>query len=284
MGEIFSNRELSVGIWTFAFILWASISKEVRKSFSKVIEPVLNRKILIIFSSLSIYVSLCVYGLSILGVWNNSQIKNTLIWFLFVGAVALFGVSKIRSKDDYFISSFKEQFKLIIIIEFIIAFHSFSLIFEIIFVPIITLLTAMSILAQYKPEHKQTAAIIDKILAISGVLLLAHSLNVIISNAGGFIQFSTFLDFIVPISLSIMLIPFLYGLSKLFAYESAYVKLHIYSDEAERRRYAKWLSFIEFKANIKEIDEWIKFSCISEFESNESIKKSIAKFKEKYNK
>ena len=45
MGEMFSNRELSVGIWTFAFILWASISKEVRKSFSKVIESVLNRKI-----------------------------------------------------------------------------------------------------------------------------------------------------------------------------------------------------------------------------------------------
>jgi len=281
MSDIFNNRELAVGIWTLLLIVWGLSKSEIRRGFLTVIGALLQRKILTILCLFITYVVFSVYVLLSLNIWDTSQVKSTMIWSVFVGAASLFGITNIKRGDNYFSSSFKQQFKVIVLIEFVVAFCTFGLITELFLVPVSTLLICVSVYAEYHPEHRRAKVIADRILSIFGITLLLYSLFVTISNANKFIQLSTFQDFVTPILLTTLLLPFLYVLSKLIAYESAYVQVYMYTNLPARRRYAILASLAAFKGDVEAIDNWLKYSCIPEFESNKSIKESIIKYKDK---
>jgi len=281
MSNIFNNREFAVGILTLILILWVARKSEVRKAFSSIINAFFKWKILTIFGLFGGYVLFCTYVLYTFAIWDVSQIKNTVIWSIFVGAAALFGINNINKDNSYFLSSFKQQFKVTVFVEFLVAFYTFSLPTELILVFFSTLLVCVSVYAEFNQEHHKAKVIVDSILSIFGITLLLYSLWVTNTDAGKFTQFSTFQNFVVPILFTIMLLPFLYVLSKLIAYDSAYFKVYIYTELPARRRYAIFTSLVAFKGNIELIDKWLRYSCIPEFESNETVKESIKNYKEK---
>jgi hypothetical protein len=45
MTNIFSNREIAIGIWLIIFIIYCSFNKKVRKAFINFIKSALNKKL-----------------------------------------------------------------------------------------------------------------------------------------------------------------------------------------------------------------------------------------------
>ncbi|HED38156.1 MAG TPA: hypothetical protein ENI76_07925 [Ignavibacteria bacterium] len=275
MGQVFNNREVAVSIWLLIFLSWAFTKEEVRESAKHVLITFCQPAILTIFAFMFGYVYLIVGFISNAGLWNPGQLKNTIMWFILVASVELFKASATHEEKAYFKKSIKSHFKLLVVLEFIVAFHSFSLMAELIIVPISTLVVLMLAVSELKEEHKQVEVIMSWLLSIFGTLMIGFSLYYISLNFGQFAQSKTFMDFITPIILSIFLLPFIFVLSVYMLYERILVRVNIYTDNKSHRRYGKLKGLMHFKKDHKGLNDWLSYSCISDFVSQKAIDESI---------
>lgn len=278
--DIFNNRELATATLVIVVFIWASIkSKEVLTAIKLVLKSFCQKAILITTGTLLLYISIIVYLLDSIDVWNAGQLKNTILWFVFIGCIQLMNTTKITDPKEYLKTSLNSQVKLIVLIEFLVAFHSYGFITELLLVTTATLFACCSAFTKGKPEYKQAQKIFDYILAIMGTLIFIDSILNIYNESGKFISVDTFRDFLVPMLLSVSLLPYVYVFYYLLAYERAFIMTHIYTDSKKLQRYAKIRSFVAFKGRPSLIHEWLNYSCIPEFESKKTIRISIDKFK-----
>ena len=152
--DIFNNRELASATLIIFFLLWASYKNEtVVSSFKTVAISLRQKAIVITMISLFLYTSSIVYVLYSLDVWNFGQMKSTVLWFVFVGFVQLLNTNKIKDPKLYLQTSLNAQVKLIVLVQFLVAFHSYSYFVELVLVAVTSLLTCCSVFSQNKPEY-----------------------------------------------------------------------------------------------------------------------------------
>lgn len=281
--EIFNNRELASATIVVAVIIWSSSkNKDVGTSFLGILRALQQKPVIITLVALMFYTSLIVLVLFHTGVWNVSQLKNTILWLVFVGAVQVFGTTKIQEPKNYLRASLEAQIKLVVLVQFLVAFHSFSYFFELALVAVMSVAAICSVLAENNPDpnHQKVKKLFDGILTVIGTSLLIGSLWSIYTEPGKFFSVGTFRDFLIPMLLSVGILPFIYGFYLFLAFEKAFAKVRIYTDCKILQRYAKMNSFIVFKGNHDLIYQWMQHSCKAEFASKHSIKKSILHFKQ----
>ncbi|WP_430009431.1 hypothetical protein [Methylophaga lonarensis] len=278
MDQLFSNREIAVSIWILIFFSWAFTKKEVRSSGKAVVFAFFNPKILSMLILMGAYTCFIVDFLSGVGIWDIDQLKNTILWFVFVASVELFKANKIHDEDGYFRGSVKGHFKLLAIFEFIVAFHCFSLNAELIIVPATSILVMLIAYSEIKEEYKPVERVMSFILSAFGVFLLIYGAYFISTNFGNFAKYQTMMDFVIPIILSILLLPFIYVISIFMLYEQILVRVNIYTDNRFYRVYAKVKALIHFNRDHKTLDSWLAYACASDFESRKSINESISSY------
>jgi uncharacterized membrane protein len=279
MEQLFNNREIAVSVWVFIFFCWAFSKKEVRKSIKQVLFAFCHRAILTIFALMAGYVYLTVDFLSSTGLWDLDQLKNTIMWFIFVASVELFKANTIHEEKGYFKKSIKGHFKLLVILEFIIAFQSFSLVAELIIVPISTLAVLLLAFAELKEEYKPVENLMTWVLSIFGICMVIFAFYFISTNFDKFSQSKTLINFSTPIILSIFLLPYIFIISIYMLYERILVRVNIYTEDRLYRLYAKLKGIIHFKRDYKSLNDWLSFSCVSDFENRKTIDESIISFK-----
>ncbi|WP_339898069.1 hypothetical protein [uncultured Gilvimarinus sp.] len=275
MDQLFSNREIAVSVWILIFFSLAFTKKEVRSSAKAVVLGFCNSKILSLFILMGAYTYFIVDFLSGVGIWSLDQLKNTILWFVFVASTELFKANKIHSEDGYFRGSIKGHFKLLTVFEFIVAFHCFSLIAEIIIVPVTSVLVMLLAYSEIKEEYKPVERVMNFILSAFGVFLLIYGAYFISTNFGDFAKHKTMMDFVIPIILSTLLLPFIYVVSIFQLYEQILVRVNIYTDDRFYRLYAKVKALIHFNRDHKNLNSWLAYACASDFESRKSINESI---------
>ena len=189
--------------------------------------------------------------------------------------------TKITDPQKYLKISLSSQVKLIILVEFLVAFHTYGFITEFILVTTATLLACCSAFVKNKPEYQQVRKVCDNILVIMGTLIFISSiLNISMMSQVG-------LSVLIYSGISWCQYCYLYlycymCMCFIFfsAYERALIMTRIFTDSRQLQWYAKFRSFVAFKGKPKHIHEWLHYSCISEFESRKTIRLSIRKFKE----
>ena len=278
MDQLFSNREIAVFFWALIFLSWAFTKKEIRDSAKHVLLAFCHRKILTIFALMGVYVYLIVASLRSMGIWDFDQLKNTILWFVFVASIELFKANTIHQEEGYFKKSIKGHLKLLVILEFIVGIQSFSLIVEFIIVPILSIAVLILAFSELKKEYKPVENLMSWVLAIFGVFMVGSGLYFISSNFGEFAQEKTFLDFITPIFLSISLLPFIFIFFVYILYENILVRINIYTDNRIHRLYGKFKGLVHFKRDHKGLNDWLAFACISDFKSIKAIDQSIITF------
>ncbi|WP_194435173.1 hypothetical protein [Vibrio fluminensis] len=277
--NVFNNRELaSATIIIVFFALMMIKDSEVRRSLGCIARSMLQKTIIITLATLAVYTIFVVFLLERIDVWNVGQLKNTILWFVFVAFVQLLKTTKVSEPIEFLRESLNSQLKLIVLVEFLVAFHSYSFVEELILVSLLTFLSFCSAFA-VKPKHLPVKKVVDVTIAILGLFLLIDSLLNIYSEPTKFFSIGTFRDFLVPMLLSVSLLPYIYCFYYFLAYERAFLKAKIYTKSKSLQRYAKINSFIAFRAQPKLIHQWMLYSCITEFESRETIKESIEQFK-----
>ena len=223
--QIFSTREVAIIIWAI-ILLFASLFikgiPEILGDFLKII----GSKIVLIFTLISaIYTALIVFLLCKLCLWDITFLKDTCIWFVFSSIAITFNVHKARN-FSFFKKIIKDNITLILFFEFAINFYTFSLPIELVTVPIISFISIIhgfaEISQKQNPSHHVVVSCFGKILSILSVGVLIFIIYKTVTDYENFFTILNLKSFLLPINLTLLSLPFFYGLALYLEYDSLF--------------------------------------------------------------
>ena len=250
--EYFSNREISIFIWTLVIVLFLLFSKKLRTSLFKTIKIFFGKTILkIVGMAFGYYVAL-IYLLHYIGIWDFSLIKDTIIWFIVVGLVLLFSTTKARD-TGFFRQILLDSIKWSLFLEFIINFHSFSLWVEILIIPLITFLFLTQAFAETKQEYEPANKLLTYILAIIGLSLITYSVYKTILIYAEFLTWDNLLSFILAPILTFLFMPFLYFFALYMNYSDFFIHLNFLTNDKSKRKKVKLNVLLTARINMNKL-------------------------------
>jgi len=250
--EHFSNREISIFIWSLVIVLFLLFSKKLRTSLFRTLTIFFGKTILKLIAMALCYYVAQIYLLHYIGIWDFSLIKDTIVWFIVVGLVLLFSTTKARD-TGFFRQILIDSVKWSLFLEFIINFHSFSLLVEIFIIPIITLLFLTQAFAETKQEYEPTNKLLTYILAIIGLSLIAYSVYKTILIYAEFLTWDNLLSFILAPILTILFIPFLYFFTLYMNYSDFFIHLNFLTNDKSKKNKVKRNVLLTARINMNKL-------------------------------
>lgn len=223
--EIFTNREIALGIWSLIAIAVLILSNPGREFIRTAFPILFCRKFIVFYMVFLSYFGLVIYGLFSIGFWDASLMKDTIFWILFV-ELPLFAKTIEKAKDNHFFAQLiKENIALIVIVKFLLDFLTFGLITEIIIVPIVVIICVLYVFAARKKEHRQAKRFYEWIFAIFVVGVIINTVMHIIQTPNEIINIVVLKEFLLPILLLVLNLPIVYGLALYKTYEDVFVRV-----------------------------------------------------------
>jgi hypothetical protein len=236
---IFNNRELALLLWIAVIVLALLLSK-VRKSLTPIIKILTKRLFLIIFSLIGAYLFGIIFLFKYFEVWQNSNLKDVLFWIFTVGLILVFKINDAKS-NAYFKGIFLSAIKWTIVLEFIVNLYSFSLFTEIIILPVLVFLALTQAVDKMDEKHKVVSKFLQNVIAIAGLSIFSYSFYKTIVNFDDVLTFQNFLSFLLPSTITILFIPFVYFLALYSIYESYFIHLDFMTIKKDKVKEVKKL-------------------------------------------
>lgn len=233
MGNIFSTREIALFIWLLIFFI--SRTKHTRLSIIGFIKAFFDRKIILSLSTLLLYIILIVFILSSIGFWDIFLLKDTVLWLLFSGIFLFMNINKVESVN-FFSKLIKEKIKIIAVWEFLFNFYTFSLIWELVLIPIVFVFAIMEAFAEHSSKkeesHKKVVRLCKNILEVIGLIMIGYVIYKTITEYKLLLSISNLKSFLLPILLVILTLPYFYALTLYMNYESFIITVkHLHRNE-----------------------------------------------------
>ena len=275
LNKTFNNREIALIFYLLIFIIWALAQKKIRKSFLSVIKAIIAWKILASIFALIIYVTLVVFGLLKIGLWDISLIKDTIYWTFGVGLVIMMSFDKALKEEHYFKNLVKENLKVLLIIEFIVGLYVFGIITEFILMPFVILFSMILGYTEVYKEHLQVHKLVKGLFGVLGTVYLIYSGYHIYSDFNGFATAGNLKTFLFPILMSILFLPFAYLYALLVHYETLFVRLGFFLKDKKLRRFAKWRIFLSVNFSILRLKRMTPGMLFNDCSTKNDIKEQI---------
>jgi hypothetical protein len=228
--EIFSTRELALFIWVIIFFIYILTNRKQRHSFNDVLSAFFARRLFIAFLSMIFYISILLFLLHKIKLWDFSLLKDSCFWTISSAAVLFFNIKKTENRG-YFRDILKDNVKLIIILEFLLNLYTFSFKTELIFLPVLTFLVALKTYAQYSSqenkEHIKVVILMNYILGLIGIIILYFVINRIFTGLNNLFSISNLRSFTLPFILTTLTLPYFYILALYMKFEILFVRINI---------------------------------------------------------
>lgn len=250
-----NNREISIVIWIIVLAVFLFTKKEILKAFSSVVKALLARLFIYAYSATLIYIVIMIGVLHLMNIWNVSLLKNTVIWIFFGGFVMLFKFIAYE-RPDFIKEYFKLNINLLILMEFIINLYVFNLLIELLFVPLMVLLSAMHAFADTQGSYEAAKKFLDKLLILVGIVLVAYFIYNIISNFESFIDRKNMVNFSLPIIFSILFFPFVYLCALFYQYNKLFNRMPYFINEDVLLNYTKRKIIFILNIKLNTLIEW----------------------------
>ena len=222
-----------------------------------------------------LYVFLLVLLFNAIGFWDNSAMKDTILWTLSVAMIMFINSNKANRDERYFRNIVIDNFKLTLILEFVVNIFTFSLIAEIIIVPLIVIAAVMKAIVRRKPESKQVDSILGIALGIFGSFILLFTIYKMIANFDDLASLRNLRDFLLPIVLTVTFVPFVYLMALYFRYENIFIRIDRFNKNSELAKYAKKKILTTYHFNLRKLNRWSNKTGILRFNTEEEILTSI---------
>lgn len=277
--ESINNRELALLIWMFLLFLWVAFTTNFLKNAGKILQSFFWSKLTPYFLVVATYVTGIVYFLFKIHLWDLSQLKNTVLWHFTVGVASLFHITD-KDKRNYLNATIKDVLSLTAILQFLIGVYSFSLIVELILMPLVVIITGMAVIAKSNKEYHKLIPALRKVTVLIGLILICYSLFKIIADFKSFANQSTLTDFLVPAVLSFLFLPMLYIMSIVVTHDDVFTGIDKRIKYPELQRYAKWKTLLYVHVNKNDLYRWRKLLPLQHIKSRNDIDNSIQLIKE----
>jgi len=225
-----------------------------RGSFGKfllVLKALFSKKIIPFYIGIGTYLTLIVFLFNKFGIWEFALYKDFIYWLLTTGMVFFFSVSDINSYKD-FTKIILNATSLTIILEFIVGFYNFSIVWELILIPIFTIISLLTFAPEMKKEDsnsKVVAIFFKNVLSILGFGFLFYGFYQLAINYNNFFTLSNLKSFLLPPLFTILFLPFIYYVVLYLKYEHVFGNLRRYKFIPDERKRQIKLAIIRY-ANI----------------------------------
>lgn len=248
---IFSNRELALLFWLTFIVFYVLLSKS-RELVIPIFKILLGKTFLIIYSLIGVYLSGIILLLKNLEVWQTTNLKDVFFWLFSVGLVLIFKINDAKS-NAYFKGISLSAIKWTIVLEFIVNLYCFSLFKEIIILPIFVFLAMTQVVAEMDEKHKVVAKFLQNVVAMAGLAIFSYSLYKTIENFDDVLTFQNLVSFLLPTTITVLFIPFIYFLALYSTYESYFIHLDFMTVKKDKVKETKKLILKIANVNLEKL-------------------------------
>lgn len=257
--EAFNNRERAVAVWLAVFITWALTRRSIREALWAALKSALHPKLALSWVAMLAYVGTIVTLLQWWRFWDGSLIKDTVYWVVGVGGVSLVQVGS-GGGTKGLKAALRGAVGVTIALEFVVDLHTFSLLVEMVLVPLAALLVGMSVVAGASEEYTPVRKALDGLLGVLGLFLIAKAVSGIMAAPEALVTADTARLFALPPLLTVLYLPFLYAYGLFVTYESLFIRLGFFlKDDPALRSFAKRRIILACRANLWALERFSRF-------------------------
>lgn len=274
------NREIAFLTW-FALIAGTVVWK-TRKSdaLRSLISAPIKPPILYLLGAVGCYVTACVWLLSLPGWWQWSNLKTSLLWTGGFALIAVFNFEKAASGKAYFRATMLEAAGIAALFSFIASSHTFGLLTELAIAFVWIALAVTVAISERDARLKSAHAIATTLLILLSLLMLGNSIYHIVTGFGDFATSHTAREFTLPLLLTAMFLPFLYGLYVYVTYDRVLNSFDFSIKNLTLHRYARRRLITGFWLDTAGLEKWRRHVVMFEPKDKADIDASIREIKQ----
>lgn len=279
--DTFNNRELATFLWVLILIAVFLFHKKIRSSMVTLIKVFFQKYILLVFLLMFLYISLQIFLLYKVMLWDFSLVKDTVYWIL-GASVLLVNVNEATENRLYFKNLVLNNIKLVIIIEFVANIYTFNFVVELFIFPIISFFVIIAAFTEIKKEYLTVNQMANVIIGVFGFVVVIFFFVNLISDFQNFWVLDNLRAFLLPILLAITFTPFLYLVAIYMAYELLFARLDIFlKKDKDVAKYAKKQIFLLCNIKLSRLNRFMREnnSKLTKFDDKAGIDKIVSDFK-----
>lgn len=277
-----SPREIATLIWFTIFVVWVLRNKSVRESVAGLLKLMFSGILLRVLLLTLLYIAGCVAVTAWAGIWTPDNLKTTLLWVLTFALAALYQANRIDEDKAYFGKVLRETLGLTVFITFLADSYTFGIFAELIIVPVMTVIVTLQAVAGMKPEHAPVAKLLGWVMTLLGAAYLIYIGLRIADDYMELASVANLREFLVPLQLSLMFMPWLFALSIYATYERIFSALRFGVKDDRLRRYARRRAILAFRTNLDLLKRWRRQVFVDRPGSREDIDAIIRQVKKVY--
>jgi hypothetical protein len=171
------------------------------------------------------------------GLWNLNLIKGTIIWFVVSGLVLLMNSARTGKEARFFRRTALRTLEATVFVESFTNLFVLSLPAELVLQPVVALLVMLSVVAGGEKRYRDAKRFVDGLLVLVGLSVASFSMVQLVRQWDELNKSANLLEFVLPVWLTLGLLPFIYLVSLYAAYESSFKRIDfMVKDRATRRR------------------------------------------------
>lgn len=274
------NREIAFLAW-FSLIVGAILwntrrSNALRKLLCLLVKP----PIVSLLGAVACYVAACVWLLSIPGWWQWSNLKTSLLWTGGFALVAIFSYEKAGSGKAYFRATMLEAAGITALLSFIASSHTFGLLAELVIAFLLIALAAVVAVSERDARLKSAHTVATTLLILLSLLMLGNSIYHIVTSFGDFATSHTAREFALPMLLTAMFLPFLYGLYVYSTYDRVFNSFDFSIKDPVLCSYARRRLVTGFWLDTAGLEKWRRHVVMFEPKDKGDINASIREIRQ----
>ncbi|MCD9127666.1 hypothetical protein [Luteimonas fraxinea] len=274
------NREIAFLTWFSLIggaILWKSRrSDAARKLLCLLVEPPIVR----LLGAIVCYVAISVWLLSLPSWWQWSNLKTTLLWTGSFALVAVFNYEKADSGKAYFRATMLEATGITALLSFIASSHTFGLLAELAIAFLLIALAAIVAVSERDARLKSAHTVATTLLVLLSLLMIGNSIYHIATSFDDFATLHTAREFALPMLLTAMFLPFLYGLYVYATYDLVLNSFDFSIKDPALRRYARRRLVTGFRLDTAGLGKWRRHIVMFEPKDKSDIDTSIREIRQ----
>jgi len=183
------------------------------------------------------------------------------MWFCFSGFVICFSMVTSSKQENLFREIVLNNVKVVIIIEFLVGFYTFSLIGEMFFVPAMIFLGILDAFTHENKEFDIVSKLTKMLLFIIGLLVIIYVISRAISDYNNLGSYDTMRSMLISPLLTIFFLPLVYFILVFSAYENLFIRLNLGPEKSKKLKKAAKKEIVFYcKLNLKKLSRALNMS------------------------
>lgn len=271
-----NSRELALLLWTGIALLALLLSANLRPALIAVARAMLHPKIASVVGFAAFYSIGCVWLLARAGLWRWDNLKTTIVWFAATAVVAIASTKQLERGASALWALVRDAISITAIVLFVGSINTLPFLVEFLLVPILTAVAVMVAVAERQPENRIVIAPLNSLRIIVGLLIIGYSVYRLIADWQKFDAELQIREFFIPIALTLMFLPYLYGLILFMGFENATIRLKFKIKDQSLRRYVWWRGIVAFGASSTNFMRFVHAIQMSEVTDRTGVKSVLA--------